>query len=275
MDEKAKRGLSLRRLIVKCGTANLCNQFGQLDQGIFNDFARQLVELQNQGIEVMVVSSGAIKAGRESMENLGANTIHLDKKDLAGIGARHLLNKWGDAFESYGKEVGQVWVTFGNWANEGERNSIQSSIFDYLSNGVIPVINENDVVSDREIRLMDKRISENDRLAKMVASLVGADAVLFLTEEGGIYEEDPKKNPKAGLYEEVSVRAKPELIGISSGTSGTGTGGMMTKWKEASRCVKKGMLVAIAGNEEDVILRFARGEPVGTRIGTVTKFKQE
>ncbi|TSC53412.1 MAG: glutamate 5-kinase [Parcubacteria group bacterium LiPW_39] len=271
-----KRGLSIRRLVVKFGTANLCSN-GQLNQDIFNDFAKQIAELQNQGIEVVVVSSGAIKAGRESMENLvGANTIHhLDKKDLAGIGARHLLNRWGNAFENYGEEVGQVWVTFGNWANEGEKNSIQSSIFDYLKSGVVPVLNENDVVSDREIKLMDKRISENDRLAKMVASLVGADAVLFLTEEGGIYEEDPKINSQARLYEEVSTQAKPELIGISSGTSGSGTGGMMAKWKEASRCAKKGMLVAIAGNEENVILKFAQGKTVGTRIGTMTKLKQD
>lgn len=264
----------VRRLVVKFGTANLLNQFGQFGQAIFDDFARQIVELQNQGTEVIIVSSGAIKAGRESMESLEASTMHLDKKDLAGIGARHLMNSWGKSFENYGKEVGQVWVTFGNWANEGERNSIQSSIFDYLQGGVVPVLNENDVISDREIKLMDKMISENDRLAKMIASLVGADAVLFLTEAGGIYEEDPRKNPQARLYEEIDAWEKSELIGISRGTSRTGAGGMTAKWKEASRCAKKGMLVAIAGNEKDVILRFVRGESVGTKIGTVTKFKE-
>lgn len=274
MNEKAKRRALVRRLIVKCGTANLCNQFGQLDQGIFNDFARQIVELMKQGVEVIIVSSGAIKAGRERMESLGLDIVSLDKKDLAGIGARHLMNKWGECFEIHGKEVGQVWVTFGNWANEGERKSIQSSIFDYLKSGlVIPVVNEADVVSDREIKLMEKGFSENDRLAKMVASLTNADAVLFLTDEGGIYEEDPRENPQARLYEEISARAKPESIGISGGTSKTGTGGMIAKWGEASRCAKKGMIVAIAGNEENVILRFVRGESVGTKIGTVTKFK--
>jgi len=274
MNEKAKRRALVRRLIVKVGTANLCNQLGQLVQNIFNDFARQVVKLMEQGVEVIIVSSGAIKTGRERMESLGLDITYLDKKDLAGIGARHLMNKWGEAFEIYGKEVGQVWVTFGNWANEGERKSIQSSIFDYLKSGVaIPIVNEADVVSDREIKLMEKGFSENDRLAKMVAFLINADAVLFLTDEGGIYGEDPKENPQARLYEEISARAKPESIGISSGTSKTGTGGMIAKWREASRCAKKGMLVAIAGNEENVILRFVRGESVGTKIGTVTKFK--
>jgi len=273
MNEKVKEGLMLHRMIVKLGTANLCNQFGQLDQDIFNDFARQVVKLQNQGMEVIIVSSGAIRAGEERMKNLGINTVHLGKKELAGIGARHLLNRWGNAFGNFGKEVSQVWVTFGNWANEGERQSIKSSLLNYLKAVVVPVVNELDVVSDWEIIWMEKRISENDRLARMVALLVGVNAVLFLTDEGGIYEEDPKKNSQARLYEEISARAKPELIGISGTTSKVGTGGMLTKWKEASWLSKKGIRVAIAGREDDVILKFARGESVGTRIGTVTRFK--
>jgi len=269
MNKNNRRRVLIRRLIVKFGTANLCDQSGQLDQSIFDDFARQVAELLNQGIEVIIVSSGAIKAGRERVESLGINIAHLDKKDLAGIGSPHLMKKWGDAFEGYGRLVGQVWVTFGNWANEGERESIRSSAFDYLRDGVIPVVNENDVVSDREIRLMEKRISENDRLAKMIALLMGANAILFLTDEGGIYEEDPKINSQARLYEEISARVKPEeLIGVSGGTSEGGAGGMRVKLKEALRCAKRGMQVAIAGREEDVILKFVRGEPVGTKIVT-------
>lgn len=276
MNKKVKKEPPLRRLIVKFGTDNLCGLSGNLDQSIFDDFARQVAELQRRGIEVIIVSSGAIKAGRErikEMLNLGTEIARLDKKEVAGIGARHLLNKWGGAFENYGKEVGQVWITYGNWANEGERKSIQSSIFDYIKAGVIPILNENDVVSDREIKLMDKKISENDRLTEMIAEKAGADAVLFLTDEGGIYEEDPKINPRARLYEEVSSRVKPENIGISEDISEGGSGGMRAKLKEGSRCAKKGMVVAIAGGERDVILKFARGELVGTKIGTVTKIK--
>jgi len=262
----------MKRLVVKIGTANLCNRRGQLVQEVFNDFARQIATLMNQSLEVMVVSSGAIRAGTEKLHAIGLDTSCLHKKDLAGVGARHLMNRWGDAFAVYGKEVGQVWVTFGNWTNKGERRSIQSSVVDYLNSGVvIPVINEADVISDREIKLMERGFSENDRLARMVAFLMGADAVLFLTDNGGIYAEDPGENPRAKLYEEININAKPESIGISSGTSKTGTGGMMAKWKEASYCAKKGMAVAIAGNERNVIIRFANGEPVGTKIGKVTR----
>jgi len=262
----------MRRLVVKIGTANLCRS-GRLCQNIFNDLARQIAVLIDKGLELVVVSSGAIRAGRERM---GEGTLCLHKKDLAGIGARHLMNRWGDAFAFYGREVGQVWVTYANWTHKGERASIQSCISNYLdSRMVVPVINEADVISDREIKLMEKGFSENDRLARMIAVLVGADAVLFLTDNGGIYTEDPEKNPHARLYEEISIHARPESVGISSGTSKTGIGGMMAKWSEASYCAKKGMTVAIAGNEKDVILRFAKGESVGTKMGTVTRLKRK
>lgn len=274
MNKRDKKRFLIRRLVVKFGTANLCNKLGQLDQNTFNEYAKQVVELQNQGVEVVIVSSGAIKAGIEEIKHLSISTADLDEKELAGIGARHLMNRWGEAFRNFGKEVGQVWVTFGNWANEGERKSIKSSILNYLKTGIAPILNEMDVISDWEIRAMKKRISENDRLAKMIALLVRADAVLFLTDEGGIYEEDPQKNPMARLYEEISAWIKPELIGISNGTSDGGTGGMIAKWREASKCFKKGMKVSIAGYEENVILKFTKGESVGTKIGTNTKFKQ-
>lgn len=262
----AKKELSTRRLIVKFGTTNLCNQSGQLDQNVFNDFAGQVVELLGRGIEVVIVSSGSIKAGRERVKSLRLRNKHLNKKELAGIGARHLMNRWGDAFEVYKKEVSQVWVTYGNWSKKGEKESIKSSILNSLKAKVIPVINELDVVSDWEIKLMDKGISENDRLARMIAFLVEADAVLFLTDEGGIYDEDPQINPRANLYKEISTRVNPELVGFSDNTSKDGTSGMKAKFKEAAQCAKKGIRVAIAGREKGVILKFARDEDVGTKI---------
>jgi len=261
-----KTELSLRRLIVKFGTANLCNENGQLDQDIFNDFARQVVELQNEGLEVVIVSSAAIKAGRERIESLGLERRMLDKKELAGIGARHLMNRWGNAFEVYGRDVTQIWVTYSNWNDRGEKGSIKSSILNSLNSGVVPIINESDVVSDWEIKLMDQGISENDRLAKMTAFLIEADGVLFLTDEGGIYEQDPKINPQAKLYKEISAYAQPELIGISNNPSKYGSKGMRAKFEEAAECAKGGMRVVIAGREKNVILRFVKGESPGTKI---------
>ena len=108
----------------------------------------------------------------------------------------------------------------------------------------------------------------------MIAFLIRADAILFLTDSGGIYDGDPEKDSAARMYKEISAMARPKSIGVSQGTSGHGTGGMLAKCKEASACARKGMQVAIAGNEKDVILRFVSGEPVGTKIGIATKLKQ-
>jgi glutamate 5-kinase len=109
----------------------------------------------------------------------------------------------------------------------------------------------------------------------MIAFLMGADAILFLTDKGGIYTEDPRENHRVKLYKEISAWANPKSIGISNGFSKTGAGGMIAKWREASRCAKKGMLVAIASNKKNVMLRFVKGASVGTKIGTSTKLKHD
>jgi len=268
MREETQKESLPERLVVKFGTANFCNTAGKIDQNIFNDFTRQIVELIEKGAEVIIVSSGGIKSGLERMEDLGLTTTYLDKKELAGIGARHLMNRWGNAFEVYQKEVSQIWITYSNWNDKGERESIKSSILNSLKAKVTPVINELDVVSDWEIKWMEQGISENDRLAKMIALLIEAEAILFLTNEGGVCLEDPKINSRTELYKEISVSTleKSGLAGISDNISEFGRGGMRAKFKEASECAQKGMMVAIAGREKDVIIRFARGESVGTKI---------
>jgi len=276
MNNREKRTKLIRRIVVKIGTANLCDESGQLNQKTFNSFARQIAILVARGLQVVIVSSGAIKAGKESVRRLDlfkeAGQLH--KKDFAGVGARHLMNKWGRAFEIYGKEVGQVWVTFANWKHKGEKKSIRSSLINYLnSRVVIPIVNEADVISDREIILMDRGFSENDKLARMVVRLVEADAIIFLTEAGGIYNADPNCSKKARIYEEIDARTLPSLIGISSKTSKTSTGGMEPKFKHAVWCHKEGIATAIDGNSRDVILRFAAVKNVGTKIGSKTKLK--
>lgn len=277
-------------LVVKFGTSNLSSVLSNkrnlldeleksLDPQIFLDYARQITELCWRGVKVVIVTSGAIRAGKEIVEDLARRASDFHKKELAAIGMRRLLNLWGSAFENSGMEIAQILVTHGNWQNQGEQESIKASILNLLEQGVIPVIDENDIVSDREIKLMEERISENDRLAAGIASLIGADAVLFLTDQEGVYEDNPETNPKAKLYDEINVRGMrvdlENLIANYDGVSESGTGGMGAKLKAAIFCAEQGMEVAIAGNEPDVIVKFAKGESVGTRIGLKadTRFK--
>ncbi|MDP2951059.1 MAG: hypothetical protein Q8N55_01615 [bacterium] len=264
--------LAVSRLVVKFGTESLSSGVeGKkvLNQKIFNDFARQISLLHCNGVEVVIVSSGAIRAGREAAEDIGLKTKLLEKKQIAGIGARHLMTRWGKAFKRYKKEVAQVWVTYANLSHPGDKRSIKESILSYLECGVVPVINENDVVSDEEIRSMEQGISENDKLAQKIAFLIEADAVLFITALGGIYENDPKIYPEAKFYPEIDCVSNFALN--SSSISEGGTGGVETKLKAAFECAKSGKRVAIAGREEDAISKFVQGLPVGTSIKCSTK----
>lgn len=258
----------MKRLIIKIGTGNLVNGGNVMDPKKVVDICRQVAVLVSNGIEVVMVSSGAIKAGKDRMTALG-QAPSLAKKEWAGIGARHLLNLWGDAFQAHDLEIAQVWLTYANWTHESEYQSIRTSIFSFLKSGIIPLVNENDVVSDREIVLMDQGISENDRLARMVAEMVEADAVLFLTDIGGVFNRDPRTDSTAKIFKSLGREVLAE-IGGSNGKSDHGTGGIGAKLNEAFICFEKGMKVAIAGLEKDVILDFASGKSVGTSIGTQT-----
>ena len=257
-----------KKLVVKFGTENLCGKRGALDESVFAGYARQIVKAESLGFRTVIVSSGGIKAGREHLKELRIDDAQFKKKELAGIGARHLLNRWGEAFSFFRREVGQVWVTFANWRDEAERKSIKASIERYLDLGIIPIVNENDVISDTEIRLMEQGISENDRLARMIAELIGSDAVLFLTNVQGVYTGDPTKDPHALRYAEIDAGAWVTRAERLGGASENGTGGMRKKIQEACKCAGQGMRTAIAGTTRNVIYDFANERPVGTTLGT-------
>lgn len=269
--EESREGILPRRLVVKCGTRNLCNpDTGRLDQKIFNGYARQIVELQKLGVQIIIVSSGAIQAGKEVLIGFEKDEANYTKSQIASLGQSVLMEKWGESFKEYKKAVGQVMVTYANWEDQGERESITKVIVGLIEKGEVPILNENDPVSDKEIVLMERRISENDKLARMVAFLVEADAVLFLTDEGGVYASDPKIDPSVQLYKEINVDDMPVNVCVSSENNlNGGTGGMVKKLEAASDCARKGLRVAISsGKEEDEIVNFASGRPIGTRIGT-------
>jgi len=256
-----------RLLIVKFGTKNLA------DFSRFVDYARQIKELiEDDEVWVVVVSSGAIFHGWNRMHELGIDSPFLGQEELAGIGSRHLLNAWGNAFAQHNREVAQVWVTHNNLSGNGEKESIRERIFNYLKAGVVPIVNENDVVSNKEIKWMRQGVSENDRLARRIAELLRVQEILFLTDVAGVYDDDPGLNRDARLYQVVTPEDVP-FIALTVTTGVLGRGGMKSKLNEAIACFFAGMRVVIAGNEEDVILKFARRKSVGTTIGTFTRFK--
>ncbi len=268
-------GHEVNRLLVKCGTDVLVGASGRLDQNIFNDIARQCVESR---MSVTIVSSGAIKAGEESILGVEPDPLlpaFFSHKEYAAVGARHLLQKWGDAFASapYRREIAQIWVTFTNIyqvrecttaLDANERDNIGHAIRLCHRQGVVPIVNENDVVSGSWLGM------GNDSIAASIAGLTHPDAVLFLTRVGGVYEEDPVQNPRACRYYELDTDAARVVAAAPSSRRSYdahhGNGGMGEKLFQAVRCVEMGMRVGIAGAGDNNIKRFAAGESVGTMV---------
>lgn len=259
-----KKKNNFKKIVIKIGTQNLVFN-GRLNQLIFYDVARQIVDILKMGIQVTVITSGAVQAGRERLKFL-SKEVNWEKKSIAGIGTRHLFNKWGLAFEKYGYEIGEMLITYANWQDEQELKSIKKTILDYVQFAVVPILNENDVVSDREIKSWENKISENDQLASMVAKLIGADAILFLTDVGGIFDKNPQ-DLSARMYSVININHLPPELKISNNTSAGGTGGMEPKVKWASGCVRDGIYTVIGGlQEKDAILKFVRREYIGTLL---------
>lgn len=241
-----------QHMVLKCGTDVLID--GCFDQWYFNAIAEQCRE---SPVPVTVVSSGAVRAGERRL-GYGLDTAgFLTHKELAGVGARHLMNLWGEAFAPLGREVVQVWVTPANLGDIRERHRICEAIRTCHRYGLVPIINENDIIS-AEWRGMD-----NDSLALIVAGIVHADALLFLTGVGGVYDKDPMEYPDARRYDKIDVAAACRLMrSLDAGERG----GMRHKLRMAIQGATMGMRVAISGLQYNAVRRFAIGEPVETMI---------
>lgn len=252
----------MKILVVKCGTEILMNG-DRLDPRLFTMVAHQIIQLRPLGIATVIVSSAGTQAGRERMQELGKDPDKTSKKILAGIGSRVLLNMWSEAFAPH-TDVVQFWLTYQNWRNKREHSSIRSGLLASFRSLLIPVVNENDVVSPQELLKFVRGIGENDQLARMVAQMIHANQVLFLTNSGGVYKTDPTIDPDAEILKVINPIILKQLI--LSGTSKKGKGGIGVKVKEAVRCARNGQRTAIAGLTQDSILRFGQGESVGTTV---------
>jgi len=261
-------------LVVKIGTGELLGEDGKLDQKKFDCAARQIVRLQEKGISTAIVTSGAIRAGKEIMARVSNHAGELDDKSYAGIGTIKILAMWSEAFGKHKKAIAQFWVTYANWKKTKERENIRAGILECCANGVIPVMNENDVIASEEIEKFRKGIGENDHLAEMQAKLIEADFILFLTEIGGIFEKDPRHDQDARMYKTINAASIRRTMANSNTKSQSGTGGIKAKLKAALACYKFGIKrVGIAGLTDNSIINFVQeNKPVGTTIGKEVNF---
>jgi len=255
-----------RRLVVKIGTSTITAGTPHISPPHLVDLVKQMAGLHEAGCELIVVSSGAIAAGRETL-----NFPHLPKdipakQMLSAVGQPHLMALYEQLFGLYEITVAQVLLTRNDLSDRRRYLNSRNTLYALLSKRVIPIVNENDTVATEEIRFGD-----NDNLSAMVANLIEADLLVMLTDQPGLFTADPNKFPEAQLVGEVSEpEIPPHLWEAAGGGGGLGTGGMMTKLQATDLARRSGAAVAIAlGEEPQVLMRLASGDLVGTRFHPV------
>ncbi|MEM7332864.1 MAG: glutamate 5-kinase [Chloroflexota bacterium] len=249
-----------KRIVVKFGTSVLTSGSPQLDHPHMVDLVRQCAEQYQQGRDVVVCTSGAIAVGRHRLgfPNI-PNTVN-NKQMLAAVGQSRLMQMWERYFEIYGIHVGQILLTRFDVNHRSRYLNARDTLRKLLEFRIVPIINENDAVAVEEIK-----VGDNDNLSALVSTLAGADLLILLTDQKGLYTADPRSNPNAKLISEVQA-IDDDLKALAGGSvSGLGVGGMATKLQAADIARRSGADVVIAdGHEPNIIEKVCRGESVGT-----------
>lgn len=251
-----------KRWVIKIGSSLVTDQGRGLDTQAIASWAEQIAQLQEQGKQILLVSSGAVAEG---MARLGWNkrpaALH-DLQAAAAVGQMGLIQSYESCFKKHTIHAAQILLTHDDLSHRKRYLNARSTLRTLLKLGTIPIINENDTVATDEIRFGD-----NDTLAALVANLVEADALIILTDQQGLYTEDPRKNPAAELISEG--KASDARLHKMAGGSGShlGMGGMSTKITAAQRAARSGTAsLIISGRNEQALTRIASGETMGTLL---------
>ena len=255
-----------RRLVVKIGSSLLTNAGAGLDRNAIADWVRQIAQLRARGVEVLVVSSGAIAEGMKRLAWKRRPHAVNELQAAAAVGQMGLVQMWESCFAECGLHTAQVLLTHEDLGDRRRYLNARTTLKTLVGLGVVPVINENDTVVVDEIRFGD-----NDTLGALVTNLIEADAFVILTDQKGLHSADPRKRPDATLVERGTAGdAALEAMAGGAG-SGIGSGGMLTKVLAAKRAARSGAHTAIVwGREPDVLLRLASGESIGTLLTAST-----
>ena len=250
------------RIVVKVGSSLVTAGGMGLDHLALSKWAEQISTLVDQGREVVLVSSGAIAEG---VARLGWPKRPTSVKELqaaAAVGQMGLIQAYEGVFRAHGQHAAQVLLTHEDLADRTRYLNARSALRTLLSLRVVPIINENDTVATDEIRLGD-----NDTLGALVTNLIEASCLVILTDQPGLYTGDPRHDPAATLVMNAHA-GDPELEDMAGGAgSSVGTGGMLTKILAAKRAARSGAHTVIcSGREENVLLRLAAGEAIGTQL---------
>ena len=253
-------------VVVKIGTSTLTGGTPRLSRPNMLDIIRQLVRLREDGYRIVLVSSGAMAAGRELLDNPKLPNHLPAKQMLSAVGQNYLMQVYSTLFGHYDVKIGQVLLTHADFKNRTGYINARNTMSTMLDFGIVPIVNENDTIAVEEIK-----VGDNDNLSAHIAALLDADKLILLTDQDGLFDSDPRTNSSARLI--TNVERIDESVWQLAGTSvsGLGTGGMMTKIQAAQLATRSGTQTIIAnGRTSDVLLRLLAGESLGTTFEAVT-----
>tara|TARA_B100000809_G_scaffold265350_1_gene323893 strand:- start:9608 stop:10747 length:1140 start_codon:yes stop_codon:yes gene_type:complete len=262
-----KENYKYRRIIVKAGTNILTGGRDELDDSFIDNLVSQIADLSSSGREMLLVSSGAVAAGRGVMRNLSKSSVLPDRQVLAAVGQGRLMHLYEQAFATHGIPTAQALLSRRDVNDRLGYLNLRNTLLSLLNNGVVPVINENDVVAVEELE--GEVFGDNDTLSALVANLIDADLLVILGSVKGMYTKDPNIFTDAEL---ISVVEKiddklDEYAGPPSDLRGRG--GMVTKIEAARLATASGVDVVIAdGTTDSVVFRLSNGEKIGTLFKT-------
>jgi glutamate 5-kinase len=249
-----------KRWVIKFGSAILTNNGAGLDRRAIDGWVKQIAELMDQGVEVVLVSSGAIAEG---ISRLGWNnrpdTIH-ELQAAAAVGQMGLIQAYETSFLKFKRHTAQILLDHDDVSNRQRYLNARGALKRLIDLGVVPIVNENDTVATDEIRFGD-----NDRLAALVANLIDADLLVILTDKDGLYDADPDLSSSAKLVSLASAEDKNLELLASNNKSGVGSGGMATKIKAARIASSSGCDTLIgSGRAQNILLDIKKGNVHGT-----------
>ena len=255
-----------QRIVIKIGSSSLTHaQTGEVNLMEIEKLVRVVSDLRGQGKDVVLVSSGAIAAGRQALGHHRRPDTLAEKQAFAAVGQARLMMVYQKLFAEYNQTAAQILLTKDTMINDSSRYNAQNTFDELLNLGAIPIVNENDTVSTSEIPYVDS-FGDNDRLSAIVAALIGADLLILLSDIDGLYSDDPRSNPDARFVSLVP-EITPEFLdmGKSTSSSDVGTGGMSAKLAAARIATDSGADMVIAnGDQVEVILDIMAGKEKGT-----------
>lgn len=249
----------MKRITVKIGSNVLAREDGTLDVTRMSAIVDQVVALNRRGIEVVVISSGAVASGRSELK-ISAGTLDsvAERQLFSAVGQAKLMNRYFDFFRSNDSACGQVLTTKDEFTSRTHYRNLKRCMDVMLANGVVPVVNENDTISISELMFTD-----NDELSGLISEMMESDMLIILSNVEGIFTSNPDE-PESRLIREIAPGNDDFSVCITHGKSRFGRGGMMTKCNIARRIANDGIPVIIAcGKKENILLRLI-DDPAGT-----------